>query len=532
MPKRRALEILEDSVSLLREAPAAATAAYLTGAIPFSLALLFFFTDMIRSPFASERLMVESLGVAALLLWKHAWQAVFMARLHGKLSDRLSSPRASAGSIARLASMQFAIQPLRLVVVPLSLLLTVPFASVVAFFRNLALFVALGEPDPIALARRQAALWTRQNWGVLGVMTLAALFLFANVLLLLMILPGLARSFLGIEGDLQRLGVGFFNLTTMAVAASVTWLVIDPLLSAVYVLRCFYGASLATGEDLAAAWRRAIGVMALLLVTICATPRIVLPQTAPPAAGDQPQWIDAGRLDHSIDQTIRRREFTWRSPPAPDQDQGRWTGWLRSVLNAIGNAFGWVLDRIADLFRSDQENQNGKRPASPRVLLEIWTGVVAALLITGAIVFFSRRRRGAVVAVEAPAAAVPAANLADESLTADRLPESSWLRLADESLSRGEYRMALRALYLAGLNYMSQRELISLRRWKSGLDYQRELERRARTNPGVSRELAPVFAQNIALFERGWYGRHRVDRAAVEALMGGLEEMRRRAESA
>ena len=525
MQARGAVEILEESVNLLREAPPAAIAAYLTGAIPFSLGLLFFFTEMIRSPFASERLALESAGVAALLLWKHVWQAIFMARLHGQLS-----PRAAKTSITlRLAAMQCAIQPLRLIVVPLSLLLTVPFASVVAFFRNVALFAALGEPDPIAAARRQASLWTRQNWGVVSVTAIAALFLFANVLLLLVTLPSLARSFLGVEGDLARLGIGFLNLTTAAVAVSITWLIIDAILSAVYVLRCFYGASVATGEDLTAALRRAIGVAALILMMLCIAPPIGLAQTAQQTT---PQTtIDPARLDRSIDQTIHRREFTWRSPPSANQEpEGRWTSWVRSAVKAVVDGLKWLVDQIIDWFRPADETQNGQESSSPRRLLEIWTAVVAALLLTGFVVFFFRRRGAAIAAVEAPTTAAPAANLADESLTADRLPESSWLELAEESLARGEYRLALRALYLAGLNHMSQREFISIRLWKTGLDYRRELERRARSIPSVSPELAPVFARIVAMFERGWYGRHAVDRDAVDAFMGGLQEMRRYAQ--
>ncbi len=532
MQARGAVEILEESVNLLREAPPEAIAAYLTGAIPFSLGWLFFFTEMIRSPFASDRLALESAAVAVLLLWKHVWQAIFMARLHGKLSSRAPG----SASIVRLAAIQCAIQPLRLIVVPLSLFLTVPFASVVAFFRNVALFTALGEPDPVAAARHQASLWTRQNWGVLSVAAVAALFLFANVLLLLVGLPSLVRSFLGIEGDLARLGIGFLNLTTAAVAASITWLVIDAILGAVYVLRCFYGASVATGEDLTAALRRAIEVVALLLILICAAPPAGLSQTpaqTPAETTPAPTTIDPARLDRSIDQTIHRREFTWRSPPAASQEpEGRWTSWIRSAVNAIIDGVNWVVDRIADWFRPSDETPDGKKSSSPRRLIEIWTAVVAALLITGVVVFSFRRRSAGMMAVQAPTTAAPAANLADESLTADRLPESSWLKLAEESLARGEYRLALRALYLAGLNHMSQQEFISIRRWKTGLDYRRELERRARSIPSVSPELAPVFARNIALFERGWYGRHAVDRAAVEALMGGLQEMRRHAQRA
>ncbi len=123
-------------------------------------------------------------------------------------------------------------------------------------------------------------------------------------------------------------------------------------------------------------------------------------------------------------------------------------------------------------------------------------------------------------------------NLSDESLTADQLPESSWRKLAEEWLAKGDCRLALRALYLAGLNYLGEHELISIRRWKSGLDYVRELERRARAKPEVAHEIGPAFARNVAMFERGWYGSHAVDRATVEAFAAGLNEIRNHAEQA
>jgi Domain of unknown function (DUF4129) len=115
----------------------------------------------------------------------------------------------------------------------------------------------------------------------------------------------------------------------------------------------------------------------------------------------------------------------------------------------------------------------------------------------------------------------PPVNLADESLTADRLPEAEWLALADEWMEKGDFRMALKAMYLAALNYLSARELVSVRRWKSGLDYRRELTRRARAKP----ELPAAFTRSVAIFEQGWYGRHEVDREMAESLANGFNEM-------
>ena len=155
------------------------------------------------------------------------------------------------------------------------------------------------------------------------------------------------------------------------------------------------------------------------------------------------------------------------------------------------------------------------------LMLEILLGVAVALA-TGAAVFFFLRKRVPVVAAEAVTVAGPMVNLHDESITADQLPESSWLKLAEEWLAKGDCRLALRALYLAGLNYLGERGVVSIRRWKSGLDYKRELERRARAKP----EMGVVFTRNVDLFERGWYGRHAVDRGMVEAFVEGMSEIR------
>jgi len=148
-------------------------------------------------------------------------------------------------------------------------------------------------------------------------------------------------------------------------------------------------------------------------------------------------------------------------------------------------------------------------------------GLTVALVV-GAVVLFFTRRRGQVVAALAVTVATPPVNLADESVTADQLPESSWMKLAEEWMAKGDCRLALRALYLAGLNHLGGRGMISIRRWKSGLDYKRELERRTRAMP----ELGPVFRRNVDLFERGWYGPHAVDRGMVEAFAVGLNEMK------
>lgn len=522
-----AIEILEDAVQLLRTASAATLAVYLAGAVPFLLGVLFFWTEMTRNPFAAERLAVESLGVAILFIWKGVWQAIFEARLYRQLT--LSSPPPM--QLTRVIAIQSALQPLSLIVIPLSALATVPFAWAVAFFRNAGLFAALGEPKVIAAASRQARIHTRQNWLLLSIVSLAGLLLFANVLISIVLVPQFGRSILGEEGDFARLGTRLLNSTTLAVAASVMWLAIDPLLDAVYVLRCFHGQSLATGEDLRVALQRAIRTAALALpLAIVMLVAVAFPASHARAqtsgAETQARGIDPQQLDRSIHDVIRRREFAWRAPRAEGPEpQGRWVSWVRGALDAIGRGVAWLIEHIQNWLRGRPDEDTGRSLPTERPPIEIWIGVVAvALVAAGVAAFIASRRKKVLRAKPVETVAAPV-DLTDESMTADRMPESSWLQLADEMLAKGDCRLALRALYLAGLNFLSDRGLISIQRWKSGRDYRRELERRARALHDAN--LNPAFARNVFLFERGWYGREIVERADVEEFAHGWEEIRR-----
>ncbi len=501
--ERGAIDILEQAVQLLRSAPPSAHVAYLAGAVPFILALLFFWNDMTHSPFASEHLVTGSLALAVLFIWKNVWQAVFNVRLF-----RVLSPASvQTGSVWRLILVEATIQPV-------SLLVPLPFPWLVAFFRNASLFTALGEPSPMRAARRQAILWTRQNWAILSIMTLASLVVFANALIMLILVPQLGRSFLGIEGELARSGNHLLNLATVASAAAIAWLVIDPVLDAVYVLRCFYGESMATGQDLRAALHRAIAALLLMIALLTAAPHPAMAQATS---------IDPVKLDRSIDEVIHRREFTWRTPkPSGPEPEGRWAGFVRAAVDLIGKAWDYIRRVLDEWLREtpERESRNGNAPVTRR-MMELLIGLVVAIITAAAVVFFLRRRAPAVAAIAVTAAA-PAVNLADDSVTADQLPEASWLKLADEWMAKGDSRLALRALYLAGLNYLGQRNVVSIRKWKSGIDYRRELERRAKSNP----EISPVFSSNVALFERGWYGKHPVDREMVEQFTSGLTRIK------
>jgi hypothetical protein len=119
-----------------------------------------------------------------------------------------------------------------------------------------------------------------------------------------------------------------------------------------------------------------------------------------------------------------------------------------------------------------------------------------------------------------PIQSVP--DIADENVGADQLPEDGWTKLARELLGRGEFRLAMRAFYLASLAHLAQRNLISIARFKSNHEYERELHRRGHAFP----DLLSVFGDNLQVFERIWYGLHEVNGEIVNRFATNVERIK------
>ena len=133
-----------------------------------------------------------------------------------------------------------------------------------------------------------------------------------------------------------------------------------------------------------------------------------------------------------------------------------------------------------------------------------------------------RHRRGQVDELVEAAALPTVPDVTDENVGADQLPEDGWTRLARELWERGEFRLALRAFYLASLAHLAARNLITLARFKSNCEYQQELQRRGH----ALREVLPPFAENLSAFERVWYGTHAAGQEMVARFAANVERIK------
>jgi hypothetical protein len=534
------VELYEEAVYLLRSAPAAVLAAYYIGALPFVLGLLFFWADMTQNAVAYDYCAPASLAVALLYCWMMYWQAVFVRGLYSELSG---APRANwfSSAMRRLGFVQVAVQPSKFFVLPAAALTVLPYAATYSFYQNL---MAVTDDECTSLnravraARKQVTFWQQQNWVVLAILVLLNLVVFMNIGTAILVLPQLLKTFLGIETALSRSGLSAFNTTFFAVTAGLTYLVTNPLAKAVYLLRYFYAESLETGEDLRAEYKTAERGAAQLMRSVVALVFLFLvsqtPIHAQPVSAPSKPAASVEQLNQAIDEVIQRPEFTWRMPrpPRPPENNANWfvraTESFLSAMGRIIRQIGHWLDEffkwIGEKLRRILPGLGGNQPAadSRKLRALIYTLLAGVALVLGWLFWQVMRHKKRRTKTTATAVALSAIELTNPDLQADQQPLDEWLLLARDCMARQEFRLALRALYLAGLAYLAGRSLISIQRGKSNHDYARELRRKARDRA----DLLAAFQQNLGVFEKTWYGMYDVDLPTVEQFETTLARMR------
>jgi len=74
----------------------------------------------------------------------------------------------------------------------------------------------------------------------------------------------------------------------------------------------------------------------------------------------------------------------------------------------------------------------------------------------------------------------------------------------------------------SGLAHLATRNLISIARFKSNREYERELRRRAHAIPN----LPTLFGDTISNFERVWYGTHEATLDLAQQFAGSVDKLK------
>jgi hypothetical protein len=581
---KSAVDILEEAMHWLRANPSL-LALYYFGSLPFILGLLYYWTDMSTGADAWKHCSEASWGLALLFIWMKAWQSFYARRLLEKVRGEPSSAW-GLGRMMRAAAIQTAIQPWGLLILPIAFILMLPFPQAFAFFQNVSLVGNGDESDLRTVVQKswhQASLWTMQNTLILWLtspflLALAAFFIFvlvpvsfsfnpgASVSLLLIVaalvvvplcplgmitalnvgialalFPWLLKILFGVETLFSISKTHLMNNTFFAVVCGLSYLCLDPLMKASYCLRCFYGESLRTGEDLKVELRscaRPGSIVTLLLAVSLAfgpSGKALAQSSTPPFAEDAAS-VSAQRLGSAIERVMRDPEYSWRMPrEKPPNVGGRhfaFYDFLESIIGILKKGWDYVEDGLTKVWRFIEDILSRIFLSLPKLEKpeSRWTSFSRALIliplacIAAVLVFLAWRawkdRRPRIVTTEV--CAKPTLDITREDLDATALPEEDWLNLAGELMGKGELRLALRALYLATLACLARQELVTIAKYKSDREYEVELQRRSHSHP----HLVGIFAESRILFERAWYGLHEVTPGIMDRFLQNQERIR------
>lgn len=579
-----ALLILEEAVHLVRTAKLPTLAAYYLGAVPFVLGVLYFWADMAYSGDAQSRGVTGAVVVTLLFFWMKPWQTVFMRGLLVQLSGK--PERWTFRRFMRMAISQAVFQSTGFITIPFALLaMLVPLPWINAYYQSLSVLDDGTEPGLRALSARawkQAKLWPGPNFTlmwllsplllftaagcfilfgavifnvvlpevdpfmtdlfagvymfgcILALLTLAPLgiVLALNLIAIVQMVPALAKTLFGIPTIYTDAPGTLMNTVLIATICAIVYLLMDPFMKAVYVLRCFKGESLYSGEDIKASLRRVRNKTSKVAVVLF----LLGAATLPGLAQAQESSITPDRLDEQIERVLTGREYTWRIPleQVEEKEMGPLGNILASIQDRTKAVLDWLseklrklLDWFRDLWPEPKLRANTSNVDWQRMLnISAWSLLV---LLVGAVVLLilrtwwrSGREHVQAISQETP----PEIDLEDEGINPDELPEEGWVALARELFAKGDTRLAMRALFLAGLAWLGRNGFIGIERYKSNRDYLRELNWRAHAEP----QLVNAFEQSIALFESVWYGNRAASPSMVEAFEAEQKRMHTRAQ--
>ncbi|HEY2017838.1 MAG TPA: DUF4129 domain-containing protein [Bryobacteraceae bacterium] len=513
----KAIAVLEDAVHLLRQSPFSTLVCHLIGSVPLALALLRYWNDITNPRTSDAALALESAALALLLIWMNCWRAVFAGRLRRQLSGAPDPPW-TRRRIWRLIAGQSFFGATRLPMLAIASLVMFPLASTVAFYRTASVLGDREDLDPMevmARARRLAGVEIGQSWTLLPILSFLWLLIAVNLAIFLGILPQLVRMLTGYESAFSRSGTFFvLNPLFAMLVLAVSWIAFDPFVQAVYCVRSFQGESMETGEDLRA------GLRAIARAAVCLLFLAVAHASPAVAPGD---------LEKSVRETVQSHEYDWRLPPAPPSSAK--TSWLLRLADrmiagfkAAGRLISDALDRLVHWLLGDRLAPQPGTPPTSGLHWSVYV-LMAAVVLAAAWILWRKRHSQRVVTASAAATSIDPIRLDADDLTPDRLPEESWLELAERCVREGNLRLALRALYLANLAWLGRTGLITINPGKTNREYELELRRRARDRA----EARGLFAQNVVAFERAWYGMHDVAGDDLARFRARMDEMRRSA---
>ncbi|MBF0225240.1 MAG: hypothetical protein HQK76_07265 [Desulfobacterales bacterium] len=513
---RKALDIIEQAVSLLKSSPVEHLTIYYVGTVPFFLGVIYFWIDFSTSPFAYAYCGISSFWIGLLFIWMKFFHSIYTINM---LSFIGINPY-KTWSIKRIISMfsnQTLIHATGLIVLPVSLVLSVPFPWAYAFYQH----VLYQENKEIKKIYKKAwtdsKLWPIQNHIIIFIFFIFGFFVYINIFSALYILPNLIKILFGYEFFIVKGGFDFFNSTFLMIVFSITYLCIDPIIKAVYVFRGFYGDSIKLGYDLKSEIKlnfSSISSLILLCLIFFTFFSIDIAYSSDNLNLDK--TVSSEELEESIKKTMSKSEYAWKFPKdGIEKEYKEMPGPLEYFFESVIDFFKKIENKIRtwlnklkfeDKLNTDKKTKKHSLKEWNQYYLWIILIIFAVINIVYALLYLYKKHRNinGSSAFLTDVSGTDIFDLSNENILADEKAPSEWILLGKNLIEQGLFRLAVRAYFLGILSFLSDKRLIVIEKYKSNRDYIKDLKRRELYN----NEILSIFSSQVELFDKTWYGRH------------------------
>ena len=380
-----------------------------------------------------------------------------------------------------------------------------------------------------------------------------------NGLIVTLIVPQLLHSIFGVN-TLLSTPMGMFALSRSSAfwlsLFAGAWLALDPIVKCSFVVVFQHLQSRREGDDLrgllaslprehqkkaqliastAPGTRVATGALVVFAAILAGTSpmaaaRAALPQSSAETTAYTPREAQIQKLQRALDQESRRAIYRWHDAEHPSPPT-----WFDKLLDKIQKRTERAWKALVNFFRKlwprglNLSPGNGKGGGWKLKDVRLWITLIAILTIgTGVVLFWLRRRREGGEQISIPMTIAPLPDLGDSAVASER-SEDEWFALADRLEGEGEFRLALRSVYLGLLSGLAQREWLTIRRDSTNREYLNEFTRRWRRRPQAALErrieIPERLRGSLRQFDRVWYGSHVPTREAVAAYRQDQREL-------
>ncbi len=554
--ERSSLQILEEAFHLLRTASVVNLWLFYLGAVPFVAAFLYFIADMSRSTFAARDAVPAAMLMVAAFFWMKYCQARFCAALWATINPGQTVKRKGWQRFRYTAAL-WCLQSFAGLALLLGLFFLIPAAWIIAGLQNITVLAFTQDYGRQPLRNlfshslRCAHYEWPQNHGILVILGFVGLFMWMNILATCLFVPMFAKSFLGIESMFTTNPEAAVQNSTFIIGTLlINWLVLSPVMKAVYVIRCFYAESRNTGADLLSRLEscrekrereqrrersRRNSNAAAILIGIGLLFSHLGASTAIAAGEEEP--TSARQLEEAISGTMEQKKYQWKiSRHAFADENPEDQNWVSRKLTELADSVEALGKRIRKWWKSVNERFFKEDPIKRKSgggselkyqglgsTMSIFLIIIVAGLLAWLVFVLVKNYKVRTTIEDGDSGFSGIIDLESEDIVASQLPEDEWMRLAQEQISKGETRLAIRALFLASLAHLGDRGMLKIERFKTNRTYRRELELRVRHRS----KLREAFEENTNLFERVWYGLHEIGNDAVDHFMGNYNEISR-----